>query len=118
MVHNITVRLTNDALVSSLAQEWVLFPENFSHVSNKSIYVGPQTDWFTAVKECHRAQANITLINTKVDELMSIVTVLLKKNINSLWIEARRSTSFQPITYHLPSSIYYGKNVMDPENSV
>lgn len=118
MFHNITVRLTNDALVSSLAQEWVLFPENFSHVSNKSIYVGLQTDWFTAVKECHRAQANITLMNTKIDELMSIVTVLLKKNISSLWIEARRSASFHPITYHLPSSIYYGKNVMDPENSV
>jgi hypothetical protein len=118
MFHDITIRLKNDALVSSLAQEWVVFPENFSHVSNKSVYVGPQTDWFTAVKECHRAQANITLINTKVDELMSIVTVLLKKNISSLWIEARRSASFHPITYHLPSSIYYGKNVMEPENSV
>ena len=118
MFHNITVKLQNDALFSSLAQDWVVFPENFSHVSNKSIYVGPQTNWFTAVKECHRAQANITLINTKVDELMSIVTVLLKKNISSLWIEARRSVSFHPITYHLPSSIYYGQNVMVPENSV
>lgn len=118
MFHNITIGLKNNALVSSLAQECVISPENFSHVLNKSICVGPQTDWFTAVKECHRAQANITLINTKADDLMSIVTVLLKNNISSVWIEARRSASFHPITYHLPSSNYYGKIVTGPENSV
>jgi hypothetical protein len=93
-------------------------PENFSPVTNKSIYVGPQTDWVNATIECHRAQANITLINTEEYELRGIVTVLLKKNINSVWIEARRSASFKPITYHLPSSIYYGKNLTVQENSV
>jgi hypothetical protein len=118
MFHNITIRLKSDALVCSLAQEWVIFPENFSNVSNKSICVGPQTDWFNAVKMCHRAEANITLINTEADELMNIVTVLLAKNISSVWIEARRSASFHPITYQLPSSIYYGRNLMGPENSV
>jgi hypothetical protein len=80
--------------------------------------VGPQTDWFSAVKHCHQAQANITLINAKEHELINIVTVLLKLGISSLWIEARRSTKFYPITYQLPSSRYYGKNLMETENSL
>jgi hypothetical protein len=96
----------------------VVCPEIFTHVSNKCIYVGPQADWFTAVKHCHEAQANITLINTKIHELIGIVTVLLNKGIGSLWIEARRSTKFYPITYQLPSSRYYGKNLMEPGNSL
>lgn len=80
--------------------------------------MGPQTDWFSAVKQCHQAQANITLINTKVHELINIVTVLLNQGISSLWIEARRSAKFYPIIYQLPSSRYYGKNLMEPENSL
>lgn len=91
-------------------------PENFTHISGKCIYVGPQTDWFTAVKRCHQAQANITLINISMDELIHIVTVELSQEINSLWIEAKRNRKFDPITYQLPSSSYYGKNLIQEKN--
>jgi hypothetical protein len=78
--------------------------------------VGPQSDWFTAVKNCHQVQANITLINIEVQELISIVTVLLNQDVRSVWVEAKRSTKFDPITYQLPSSRYYGKYLTEPGN--
>jgi hypothetical protein len=90
-------------------------PENFTHVSDKCMYVGHQTDWFTAVKSCHHAQANITLINISMDELRNI-TLILSQDISSLWIEAKRNGKFDPITYQLPSSSYYGKNLFQAEN--
>lgn len=82
------------------------------------MYVGPQTDWFTAVKSCHRAQANITVINISMDELKHIVKVKLSPDINSLWIEAKRNGKFDPITYQLPSSSYYGKNLIQAKNNL
>jgi hypothetical protein len=79
--------------------------------------VGPQTDWFTAVKTCQRAQANITLINTSKDEL-DVVTSQLSEDITSLWIEAKRNGKFDPITYQLPSSSYYGKSLLQAESDM
>ncbi|KAJ9587642.1 hypothetical protein L9F63_018936 [Diploptera punctata] len=77
-----------------------LCPENFIKISSRCVYLGDKTNWFDAVQHCSQLKTNISLINI-INDVQDVTSFLLTK----------RNRAFDPITYQLPPSIYYGKKL-------
>ncbi|PSN50585.1 hypothetical protein C0J52_18351 [Blattella germanica] len=100
-------------LLQTLVKASTLCPQNFTYVANSCVYTGPKTDWFTAVQHCSLFESSGTLINMKESDLDLFTSFLLKKGVDSLWMEAKRNGPYEPIIYQLPSSPYYGNKLSD-----